>query len=193
MNRILNRVYAERSAKRGREKLAEDLKSLHADLAQWRKELPSHLTFDPSDTSSVVPPPHVLSLLYVTPVLPGPLRVAKLRSLWQSHGECSPNLAASTLRLGWASSLKTIFHSGQLIPCLRDRGNGDNTDPSSLRQGVFHYESTISYILRHIRKRYYPRPNSRPKGGWFRSPRVFGNMPKCVQREPRNELGRETS
>jgi hypothetical protein len=63
MNRILNKVYAERSTKRGPNELAEDLKSLHADLEQWGESLPPHLHFDPSRPSVTTPPPHVLSLL----------------------------------------------------------------------------------------------------------------------------------
>lgn len=63
MNRILNKVYGVRSSKRTPTELAEDLKSLHANLSQWWSDLPSHLTYDPSDTSHPIPPPHVLSLL----------------------------------------------------------------------------------------------------------------------------------
>jgi hypothetical protein len=63
MNRILNRVYGERSSKRRRDELADDLKSLHADLEQWKTDLPPHLNYDPSQPSNPIPPPHVLSLL----------------------------------------------------------------------------------------------------------------------------------
>ncbi|KAI7977774.1 hypothetical protein EIK77_009314 [Talaromyces pinophilus] len=63
MNRILNKVYGERNSKRTPSELAQDLKSLHSDLDQWRIDLPAHLTYDPADTSKPIPPPHVLSLL----------------------------------------------------------------------------------------------------------------------------------
>jgi hypothetical protein len=63
MNRILNKVYGERSSKRTPSELTEDLKSLHAILDQWQTDLPHHLNYDPSDTSNPIPPPHVLSLL----------------------------------------------------------------------------------------------------------------------------------
>lgn len=63
MNRILNKVYGERSSKRTQSELTQDLKSLHSDLDQWRIDLPAHLTYDPADTSKPIPPPHVLSLL----------------------------------------------------------------------------------------------------------------------------------
>jgi hypothetical protein len=62
MNRILNKVYGERSSKRTPAELAEDLKSLHANLDQWHTGLPSHLNYDPSNASPI-PPPNVLSLL----------------------------------------------------------------------------------------------------------------------------------
>lgn len=63
MNRILNKVYGERSSKKGGDELAADLKALHADLDKWRTDLPSHLSYDPSEPSNPIPPPHVLSLL----------------------------------------------------------------------------------------------------------------------------------
>lgn len=63
MNRILNKVYAERSSRRSVQELVNDLKFLHQELVQWREDLPGHLTFNPGDTSAIIPPPHVLSLL----------------------------------------------------------------------------------------------------------------------------------
>jgi hypothetical protein len=63
MNRILNKVYGERSSKRTPRELAEDLKLLHGNLDQWRADLPAHLSYDPSNTTLPIPPPHVLSLL----------------------------------------------------------------------------------------------------------------------------------
>jgi hypothetical protein len=67
MNLILNKVYGVKSAKRGSERLAGDLKSMHSDLENWQKCLPAHLRFDPSTMTGtgVAPPPHVLSLQYV--------------------------------------------------------------------------------------------------------------------------------
>lgn len=63
MNRILNKVYGERTSKRTPSELAEDLRSLHATLDQWWTDLPPHLNYDPSSGSLATPPPHVLSLL----------------------------------------------------------------------------------------------------------------------------------
>ena len=65
MNSILNKVYGVKSAKRGPEKLAEDLESMHSELKNWQKSLPAHLRFDPSAMAGVAPPPHVLSLQMV--------------------------------------------------------------------------------------------------------------------------------
>ncbi|KFY21975.1 hypothetical protein V493_06942 [Pseudogymnoascus sp. VKM F-4281 (FW-2241)] len=62
MNAILNNVYGVKSAKRAPEKLAEDLKSMHADLENWQAALPEHIAFDPSIVGGPVPPPHILSL-----------------------------------------------------------------------------------------------------------------------------------
>jgi hypothetical protein len=62
MNDILSKVYAEKTIKRGPERLAEDLKSLHSDLEKWETALPYHLRFENVGGSGVVPPPHVLSL-----------------------------------------------------------------------------------------------------------------------------------
>ncbi|KAH7411242.1 fungal-specific transcription factor domain-containing protein [Cadophora sp. MPI-SDFR-AT-0126] len=69
MNDILNKVYAEKTTKRGPERLAEDLKSLHADLENWETALPYHLRFENIGGSGVVPPPHVLSLQAMHKVL----------------------------------------------------------------------------------------------------------------------------
>ncbi|KAH8694225.1 fungal-specific transcription factor domain-containing protein [Talaromyces proteolyticus] len=69
MNRILNKVYGERSSTRTPSELAEDLKTLHTNLDQWRDYLPTHLNYDPSSSSSSIPPPHVLSLLAMYNVL----------------------------------------------------------------------------------------------------------------------------
>lgn len=68
MNAILNNVYGVKSAKRAPEKLAEDLERMHADLENWQAALPEHLVFDPSIFGGPVPPPHVLSLQYATPL-----------------------------------------------------------------------------------------------------------------------------
>lgn len=63
MNQILNKVYGERSSKRSPSELARDLKLLHSDLDKWWENLPPHLTYDPAEMSTPIPPPHVLSLL----------------------------------------------------------------------------------------------------------------------------------
>ncbi|KAL1869681.1 hypothetical protein VTK73DRAFT_3055 [Phialemonium thermophilum] len=115
MTRILNKVYAERSAKKGPNELAEDLKSLHADLETWKKELPRHLTFDPSArreggkgstvAAAVTPPPHVLSLLAMYNVL-----AILLHRPFVSDGHLHVNmraLAASSF-LTCASAASTI-------------------------------------------------------------------------------------
>lgn len=69
MNDILNKVYAEKTTKRAPERLAEDLKSLHADLERWETALPHHLRFENIGKSGIVPPPHVLSLQAMHKVL----------------------------------------------------------------------------------------------------------------------------
>jgi len=64
MNRILNKIYAERSVKRNKDELASDLETLHEEIEQWRQDLPAHLIFNPGESTQVQPPPpHVLSLL----------------------------------------------------------------------------------------------------------------------------------
>jgi len=63
MNEILNKFYAEKSEKRGPERLADDLKGLHGDLESWEANLPVHLKLSTIESTGVVPPPHVLSLL----------------------------------------------------------------------------------------------------------------------------------
>lgn len=68
MNAILNNVYGVKSVKRAPEKLAEDLERMHADLENWQAALPEHLAFDPTIVGWPVPPPHVLSLQYATPL-----------------------------------------------------------------------------------------------------------------------------
>ncbi|KUJ07787.1 uncharacterized protein LY89DRAFT_711936 [Mollisia scopiformis] len=62
LNDILNKVYGEKSAKRGSDKLTQDLKSINSDLVIWDHGLPAHLRFDPSANNAVAPPPHALSL-----------------------------------------------------------------------------------------------------------------------------------
>ena len=61
MNDILNEVYAERNT--GRTARSTNRKTLRVELEQWYNELPIHLKYDPSNGDTIVPPPHVLSLL----------------------------------------------------------------------------------------------------------------------------------
>ena len=63
MNRILNTVYAEKSAKRKLDGLLGDLKNLHQDLERWKENLPPHLVFDPPEPSRPPPPSNVFSIL----------------------------------------------------------------------------------------------------------------------------------
>lgn len=62
LNDVLNKVYGEKSARRGSDKLAQDLKFLISELESWDHALPSHLKFDPMTNGAMAPPPHVLSL-----------------------------------------------------------------------------------------------------------------------------------
>lgn len=66
MNEILNNIYSEKIKKSRSSDLIDSQKSLHAELEQWRNDLPPHLDYDPSDARTITPPPHVLSLLYAT-------------------------------------------------------------------------------------------------------------------------------
>jgi hypothetical protein len=66
MNDILNKLYTEKSEKRGCETLAEDLKALQRDLEIWEASLPTHLKLENIVDPATIPPPHVLSLQYVT-------------------------------------------------------------------------------------------------------------------------------
>jgi len=61
MNRILNKVYTERSTRRNPDDLLVDLRALHEDLERWQAELPEHLNISLFDTT-IINPPHILSL-----------------------------------------------------------------------------------------------------------------------------------
>ncbi|KAG2415382.1 hypothetical protein HFD88_006573 [Aspergillus terreus] len=67
LNEILNKVYSERSSNRSSHDLIATLNSLDAQLKTWYGALPDHLRY--TDTTGVVPPPHVLSLLALYNVL----------------------------------------------------------------------------------------------------------------------------
>ena len=65
MNEILNNIYTKRNQQHGLESLAGHIKPLEAKLTQWFDALEGHLKFDASNPVQAVPPPSVLSLLYV--------------------------------------------------------------------------------------------------------------------------------
>ncbi|EPE33863.1 hypothetical protein GLAREA_06876 [Glarea lozoyensis ATCC 20868] len=69
MNDILNKLYTEKSEKRGCETLAEDLKDLQRDLESWEASLPTHLKLENIIDPASIPPPHVLSLQAMHKVL----------------------------------------------------------------------------------------------------------------------------
>lgn len=64
MSDILSCIYAERSFDQNPADLSALLESLDSKLRLWRENLPEHLIFDPSK-STTIPPPHVFSLQYV--------------------------------------------------------------------------------------------------------------------------------
>ena len=63
MDEVLSTIYAKRRQEQGLQKLGEDIRALQRKLDKWFDQLDSHLKFNPSDTSHIVPPPSVLSLL----------------------------------------------------------------------------------------------------------------------------------
>ncbi|KAK4143445.1 fungal-specific transcription factor domain-containing protein [Dichotomopilus funicola] len=63
MNRIINKVYAEKSARKGSAKLCAARETLGKQLEEWREGLPKHLVYSSiSKGKKAVPPPHVISL-----------------------------------------------------------------------------------------------------------------------------------
>jgi hypothetical protein len=68
LNRILNKVYSERSSNRAPQELLDTLKSLDIELNEWYEALPTSLRFA-NAAKEITPPPHVLSLLALYNVL----------------------------------------------------------------------------------------------------------------------------
>ncbi|KAL4894082.1 fungal-specific transcription factor domain-containing protein [Aspergillus ambiguus] len=68
LNEILNKVYSERSSNRSPHDLIATLNRLDMQLKAWHDALPDHLRYS-HNTTGVVPPPHVLSLLALYNVL----------------------------------------------------------------------------------------------------------------------------
>ena len=66
MNKIINKVYAEKSAKKESSELWNDRETLQKELEKWSSELPDHLVYSTVqvDKGVTVPPPHVISLQY---------------------------------------------------------------------------------------------------------------------------------
>lgn len=62
MNRIINKVYAEKSARKGSAKLCAARETLGKQLQEWSEGLPKHLVYSSISEGKVVPPPHVISL-----------------------------------------------------------------------------------------------------------------------------------
>lgn len=58
---ILSTIYTERSFDSSPAELSSKLESIHLKLKTWRENLPDHLAVD-TQSISVTPPPHVLSL-----------------------------------------------------------------------------------------------------------------------------------
>lgn len=69
MNKILDKIYTQRTASWNNEQLSELLDALHAELDRWHSQLPTHLNYVPFQESSKVPAPHVFSLLAMYNVL----------------------------------------------------------------------------------------------------------------------------
>jgi len=62
MNRIINKVYAEKSARKGSAKLCAARETLGKQLQEWSEGLPKHLVYSSISKGKAVPPPHVISL-----------------------------------------------------------------------------------------------------------------------------------
>lgn len=66
MNKILNRIYRERSEVQGPEAITKSLKLLEEELEDWRRKLPAHLNVSPAMIGlggTPLPSPHVFILL----------------------------------------------------------------------------------------------------------------------------------
>ena len=66
LDRILLVLYTEKSGSEDPDDLLRKSSSLHAELENWRENLPSHLDLKPSDAITKTPLPHTLALLYVS-------------------------------------------------------------------------------------------------------------------------------
>ena len=63
LDRVLSSFYAQQSPKRNPADLLVELKSLDAELEDWRKALPRHLEYDSVTSTSRVLLPHMISHL----------------------------------------------------------------------------------------------------------------------------------
>jgi hypothetical protein len=68
LGEILSSIYTERSSNTSPGDLSSRLQDVHQKLTAWRDNLPDHLRFTPAKTA-FTPPPHVMSLQYVSRIL----------------------------------------------------------------------------------------------------------------------------
>jgi len=158
LNDILDKMYCEGRTARPVNELMEDLDNLETRLQCWQSELPEHLQLDPKSEirTANIPPPHVLSLLYVSGYSSsyGPLNMTNVSQL---HVECPSNTPTPSIRFRGPPTPSLPFSSGLVVCRMRRSCYQYCQARAAVRSCLLDTQSTISRILRDIRSCYHIR------------------------------------
>ncbi|KAH8879376.1 DUF453-domain-containing protein [Thozetella sp. PMI_491] len=105
MNQIINKLYAEKSARKHPSQLRGDLEVFKKQLEAWNRDLPAHLVYPSADRNRATPAPHVLSLQAMFNVL-----LILLNRPFVSEGRPESQTVAAEAFASCAAAASRIVH-----------------------------------------------------------------------------------